>query len=184
MLKDPFVIGGAAIEMSNGLGKLMLFEGRRTALASNAHDAAGRTAEILPIAVGHRVHIYLPQKRLREASQLGQGLRIDLKCCHTARFHRCGIERQCILDLDAFRQEVSLEFPLNHRFPLFGCHRRRQADDDNDKHQKEIGHTSFILEMESHWICGWLQGAGVCGSSDKSTVYSRCESRSTNVTLS
>ena len=155
MLEDPFVIGGAAIEMSNGLRKLMHFEGLPAALASNTHDADVRTAKIVPIAVGYRIHINLPQKRLREPSQLRQGLRINLKCCHTARFHRGGIERQCSLDLDAFRQKVSLEFPLNDRFPLFGCHRRRQADDDNDKHQVEIGHTSLILRTEGHLAGGF-----------------------------
>jgi hypothetical protein len=64
MLKDPVIIGGAAFEMSDGLRKVVLLEGRSAALASNTHNTAGRAPDVFPVAMRHRVGVCLPQKGL------------------------------------------------------------------------------------------------------------------------
>ncbi len=72
MLKDPVMIGGAALEMSDDLRKVVLLEGRSAALASNTHNTAGRAPDVFPVAMGHRVGVRLPQKGLGQACQLSQ----------------------------------------------------------------------------------------------------------------
>jgi hypothetical protein len=51
MLENPVVIGRAALEMSDDLREIVFPERRSPALASDSHDAAGRTPQILPVAV-------------------------------------------------------------------------------------------------------------------------------------
>src|SRR4029079_1719988 len=72
MLKDPVMIGGAALEMSDDLRKVVLLEGRSVTLASNSHDAAGRASDVFPVAMGHRVGVCFPEKGLGQACQLSQ----------------------------------------------------------------------------------------------------------------
>jgi len=150
MLKDPFVIRSAPLEMTDDLGKIVLLERSSATFTSNTHNAAGRTPKVLPVPMRHGIGIGLPQKRFGQARQFGQRLWIDLRRRYTARFHRGGVECQRILNFDPFIQEIGFEFPLDHHLPLFRCDRGRKPDQDNGEHEEEIGHTSFIMEAVSH----------------------------------
>ena len=75
MLKDPFVISGSPFEMTDHLRKIVLLERSTTAFTSNAHNAAGRTPQILPVPMRHGIGIGLAQIRFWQARQFGQRFR-------------------------------------------------------------------------------------------------------------
>ena len=150
MLKNPLKIRGPSFEMPDGLGKVVFFEWRCTAPASHAHDPAGRAANVFPVAMGHRVGVCLPEKRLGQACQLGQRLRVDFPRRHPARFHGGRVKGQRILNFDPFGQEIRFELALNHGFPLPCRGRCREADQDNGEHQEKISNASFIVQPVDH----------------------------------
>lgn len=184
MLKEPLMIRSSSFKMSDRLGEIVFPEGCRAASAPHSHNPTGRSTQVFPFSMGHRVCIRFAQERLRQPGQIGQRLRIHFSRHHAAGFHRCRIERQGILDLDTFRQQVSFQFPLHHGLPLLRRGSRRDPDQHDGKHQHEIRDTALVSHSTDTSIRHQPLHYGVKGSSDNRTVYSTRESRSCSVTLS
>ena len=163
MLEDPLRVRGTSFEMSDRLWKVMLFEGGPAAFASDAHDSAGRTPDVVPVAMGHRVGVGLPEERLGQACQLSQRLGVDFPKRHPACFHGGRVKSQRILNFDSFGQEIGFEFALDHGFPLPCCGRCREADQDNGEHQEQVGDASFIVQPVDHDVESGGRGLRLLG---------------------
>ena len=146
MLEDPIMIGGAALEMPDSKGKVVLLEWLREALASDPHDAACRRPKIFPFSRPHWIKINLAQEGFGQSREISQGLGVDLSRHHAACLDRRGIQCEGILNLDPFGQEIRLKLPLDDNLPLFCRSGRGNTDEDDREHQHEVGHPSLIYD--------------------------------------
>ena len=146
MLEDPIMIGGASLEMPDSSGEIVLPEWLCAALTPNTHDAACRRPKIFPFSMPHWIKIHLAQERFGQSREISQRLGVDLSRHHAACLDRRGIERQGILNLDPFGQEIRLQLPLDDDLPLFRCSGRGNTDEYDREHEHQVGHPSLVYD--------------------------------------
>ena len=144
MLENPIMIGGAPFEMPDSRGKVALSEWLRKAFASDPHDTACRRAKIFPFSAPHWIKIDLAQEGFGQSREISQCLGIDFSRHHTACLARRRIQCKRILNLDPFGQKICLTLPLHDGFPLFRGSGRGYPDEDDRKHEHEVGDPSLI----------------------------------------
>lgn len=118
MLERPISIRLAAFEMADCEREFSFLDRLFSAPATDPHNASGRSANILPISVGHGILVSPSQMRLGQARQFGQRLGIDFHRYHSTRLHGGGIKGQCILNLYAFGEQIGFLLSLHDHFPV------------------------------------------------------------------
>ena len=142
VLKDPITIRTPPFEMPDRERKITFLNRLQCALAADPHNATGRRPEILPIPTRHRILVHSTQKRFGRPCELDKRLGIHLTGKDAPDFLRGGIQCESVLNFNPFCQEICFLFTLHDHLPVLSDCSQCDSDQDNRKHDRQIGHTS------------------------------------------